>query len=156
MEHEAGIPVLMKPLSGNSNDGKAFGQVVSDHIAQLKPPTVPPIWSPTARSITPDLQKLAKTSLKWITRVPASLTEPQEVLAQAQPETMASLPDGYRYTVLASHYGGVAQRWVLIYSEHRQSQAQRTVDKQWLKQSDQEVKAFKRLCRTAFACEADA
>ena len=84
------------------------------------------------------------------------MTEAQEVLAQAQPETMASLPDGYRYAVVASNYGGVAQRWVLIYSEHRQPQAQRTVDTQWRKQRDQEVRAFKTLCRTAFACEADA
>src|SRR5204863_5431502 len=38
----------------------------------------------------------------------------------------------------------------------RQPQAQRTVDKQWHKQSADEVKAFKTLCRTAFACEADA
>jgi hypothetical protein len=30
------------------------------------------------------------------------------------------------------------------------------VDTQWRKQSAQEVRAFKRLCRTAFACEADA
>ena len=52
--------------------------------------------------------------------------------------------------------GGVAQRWVLLYSEQRQPQAQRTVDKQWRQQSDEDVKAFKRLCRTAFACEADA
>ena len=36
MEHQAGIPVLMQPLSGNSSDGKAFGQVVSDHMAQLQ------------------------------------------------------------------------------------------------------------------------
>ena len=69
---------------------------------------------------------------------------------------MAPLTEGYRYRVVPSSYGGVAQRWVLIYSEPRQPQAQRTVDKQWLKQSDREVKAFQTLCRTAFACEADA
>ena len=45
---------------------------------------------------------------------------------------------------------------MLIHSEPRQLQAQRTVDKQLLKHSEQEVKAFKQLCRTAFACEADA
>ena len=39
--------------------------------------------------------------------------------------------------------------------EPRQPHAQRTVDKQWLKPVA-EVKAFKTLCRTAFACEADA
>ena len=69
---------------------------------------------------------------------------------------MAPLTEGYRYRVVPSSYGGVAQRWVLIYSEPRQPQAQRTVDKQWRKQSDRAVKAFRTLCRTAFACEADA
>ena len=28
VEHQAGIPVLMKPLSGNSSDPQAFGQVI--------------------------------------------------------------------------------------------------------------------------------
>jgi transposase len=55
-----------------------------------------------------------------------------------------------------STYGGVAQRWVLIYSEPRQAQARRTVEKHLRKQSDTEVKAFKQLCSTSFACEADA
>ena len=45
---------------------------------------------------------------------------------------------------------------MLIASEHRQAQAQRTVDKQLLTPSAQEVKAFKKLCRMPFACEADA
>jgi transposase len=34
VEHQAGIPVLMQPLSGNSSDVHEFGQVVKDHIAQ--------------------------------------------------------------------------------------------------------------------------
>src|SRR5919202_4101420 len=157
VEHQAGIPVLMQPLSGNSHDGKAFGQVVSDHIAQLHP-TAPPSYlvADSALYSAENLQKLAEPSLKWITRVPATLHEAQAVLAQADPQTMAPLTEGYRYRVVPSSYGGVAQRWVLIYSEPRQPQAQRTVDKQWRQQSADEGKAFKTLCRTAFACEADA
>src|SRR5215510_12865318 len=69
---------------------------------------------------------------------------------------MAPLTEGYRSRVVPSSYGGVAQRWGLIYSAPRQPQAQRTVDKPWLKQSDHEVTAFQTLCRTAFAWEADA
>jgi transposase len=157
VEHQAGIPVLMQPLSGNSHDGKAFGQVVSDHIAQLHTPANPTyLVADSALYSADNLHKLAETSLTWITRVPATLTEAQAVLAQANPQTMAPLTEGYRYHVVPSSYGGVAQRWVLIHSEPRQPQAQRTVDKQWLKQSADEVKAFKTLCRTAFACEADA
>jgi transposase len=45
---------------------------------------------------------------------------------------------------------------MLIHSEPRQPQAQRTVDKQWLKHRAQEAKAFQTLWRTAFACEVDA
>src|SRR5262245_29734972 len=69
---------------------------------------------------------------------------------------MPSLQEGYRVRSLRATYGGVAQRWVLIYSEQRQPQAQRTVDTQWRQQSDHEGHVCKRLCRTAFACEADA
>jgi hypothetical protein len=138
VEHQAGIPVLMQPLSGNSSDAKAFGQVVS------------------ALYSADNLQMLAEAQMQWITRIPATLGEAQAVLAQANSQAMTPLREGYRYAVLASSYGGVVQHWVLIYSEHRQPQAQRTVDQQWLKQSDHEIKAFKTLCRTAFACKADA
>ena len=88
VEHQAGIPVLMQPLSGNSHDGKAFGQVVSDHMAQLHPTANPTyLVADSALYSAENLQKLAETSLKWITRVPATLTEAQAVLAQAPPAT---------------------------------------------------------------------
>jgi hypothetical protein len=73
------------------------------------------------------------------------LTEAHQALAQATPETIAPLTEGYRYQALASTFGGVAQRWVLIYSEHRRPQAQRTVDKHLPTQSTNEVKAFQKL-----------
>jgi hypothetical protein len=69
---------------------------------------------------------------------------------------MPPLQEGSRARRLLSTYGGVAQRWVLIYSEQRQPQAQRTVDKQWRTQRDHDVKACKTRCRTGFAWEADA
>ena len=157
VEHQAGIPVLMKPLNGNSSDAHDFGQIITDHLAQLQTTYGTTfLVADSALYSAENLQRLAATRLKWITRVPATLHEAQVVLAQADPETMAPLTEGYRYRVVPSSYGGVEQRWVLIHSEPRQPQAQRTVDKQWLKQSADEGKAFKTLCRTAFACEVDA
>ena len=35
VEHQAGIPLLMKRLSGNTSDESDFGHVVTQHIAQL-------------------------------------------------------------------------------------------------------------------------
>ena len=157
VEHQAGIPVRMKPLSGNSSDGKEVGSLVHEHIAQWQTTYgTTYLVADSALSSDDNLQKLAATHLKWITRVPATLSEAQTALAPANPHTMMPLSGGYRDQLLHSTYGGVAQRWALIYSEPRQPQAQRTADKQWSKQSDQDLKAFHKLCHSTFACEADA
>jgi hypothetical protein len=78
------------------------------------------------------------------------------VLSQADPPPMAPLPEGSRSRVVPSTSGGVAHRWGRVYAEQRQPHAQRAVDKQWRQPSAQAGKAFKTLCRTALACEAEA
>jgi transposase len=88
--------------------------------------------------------------------VPGTLNEVKAALAQVDPEQMVSLKAGYRGQTLTSTYGGVAQRWLLIESQPRRPQARRTVNKRWLKHSEKEVKAFQKLGRREFACEADA
>jgi transposase len=157
VEHQAGIPVLMTPLSGNSSDVSNFGQVVSKHMAQLHTTDgMTYLVADGALYSAENLQKLSDTRMKWITRVPATLSEAQAALAQAEPQTMVPLMEGYRYQGFTSTYGEVAQRWMLIYSEARHPQAQHTVDKQLGKQSAKEVGAFQPLCRTAFAWETEA
>jgi transposase len=157
VEHQAGMPVLMQPLHGNSSDTHDLGQIITDHMAQLQT-TYGPTVLVAARALesAENLQKLAATRLKWLTRVPATLREAQAVLAQADPQTMAPLTEGYRSPVVPSSYGGIAQRGGLIHSAPRQPQAQRTVDQQWRTQSADAGKACKTLCRTACACAADA
>jgi transposase len=157
VEHHAGMPVLRQPLSGNSSDKTDCGQIIHDHLVQwhLTSGTTS-VVADSALDSAENLQTLAETGTKWITRVPATLTEAQEALALAKPETMRPLTAGYRYDVVPSRYGGVDQRWIVLSSEHRPPQAQRSVDKRWLKHREHEAKALKKLCHTALACEADA
>jgi transposase len=155
--HQAGLPILMKPLSGNRRDAQEFGQVICAHIDQLHTTSgATYLVADSALYSEDNRQKLAHTAGKWSTRVPATLNAAQTALAQADPQTMAPLIEGYRSHALTSSDGGVEQRWVLLYSEARQPQAQRTVAKQLRKQSDKEVQALQKLCSTTFACEADA
>jgi transposase len=147
----------MQPLSGHSSDAHEFGQVIKDPMAHLHTPSgATYLVADSALYSAANLQKLAAPPLQWITRVPATLAEAQAVLAPADSQTMAPLRAGYRSRVLSSPSGGVAQCWVRLSSEQRQPQAQRTVDTQGRQQSDEDVKAFKRLCRTACACAAEA
>ena len=83
VEPQAGIPVLMHPLSGNSSDATNFGQIVREHITQWRA-TYGTTYLVADRALysAENLQKLADTSLKWMTRVPATLTEAQAVLTE--------------------------------------------------------------------------
>jgi transposase len=157
VEHQAGIPLLMKPLSGHTSDAHDFGDVVTAHMAQRQTTDgTSDLGADSALYSEETLAKLAHTGSRWLTRVPATLTEAPHALVQATPATMIPLRASYRDQVLASTAGGVAQRWLLSYSEHRRPQAQRTVDKPRLKQGTAEVNACQKLCRTTFAGAADA
>jgi transposase len=157
VEHQAGIPLWMKPLSGNSSDPVEFGRVVDEHLAQLCGDDLPRyVVADSALYSAENLGKLATSAMQWITRVPATLNEVQAHLANVDLATLAPLTDGYHYLEVSSSFGGVEQRWLVVHSEARQQRVQRTADQQLAKQSDAERKAFKKLCAQTFACEADA
>jgi transposase len=147
----------MQPLSGNSSDAQDFGEAVRASMDQLQTTYgMTYLVADSALYSEANLQKLAQTHMKWMTRVPTTVSAAQAILAQADPQSLASLTAGYRYHEFPANYGGIEQRWVLIYSERRQAQARRTVHKPWRQQRDKETKAFRQLCHTTFACEADA
>jgi len=95
VEHQAGIPVLMKPLSGKSSEGKELGHVVQEHLAPWQT-TYGTTYLVADGALYSDdnLQKLAETPIKWMPRVPATLSDAPGALAQADAETMAPLTAG--------------------------------------------------------------
>jgi transposase len=95
VEHQAGIPLLRQPVSGNTSDASDFGPVVSQPLQQLHLTYgTTYLVADSALYSAANLQKRADTGSKWITRVPATLTAAQAALAQATPETMAPLIEG--------------------------------------------------------------
>ena len=60
------------------------------------------------------------------------------------------------YTELGATYGGVKQRWLVVYTQAAHGRAEQTVNKQHLKQSQAEYKVFNALAKRSFACVADA
>jgi transposase len=157
VEQQAGMPGLLPPLSGQSRETTAVGQMVRDHLTQ-RPMTygTTSVVADSARSSADNLHTLADTGTKWIPRVPATWTEAKAVLAQATPETRLALQAGSRDDAGAARYGGVEQRWLVLHSAHRQAQVQRTVDTRWRKHREQEAHALQKFCSTAWACEAEA
>jgi transposase len=103
VEHQAGIPPLMQPLSGNTSDGSNFGRLISEPIARLH--TADGMTYLVADSVpysAENLHKLAQTGSAWITRAPATLTAAQAASEQITRKTMMPHMQGYRYRMLAS------------------------------------------------------
>jgi transposase len=157
VEPQAGIAVLMQPRSGKSRDAQEFGPGLRAHLEPLQPTygTTSGVAA-SARYRADTLPHRAHTDLPWITRVPATLSEAQAALAQADPQAMAALREGDRAPEVTSTSGGVAPRGLLISSAPRQAQAQRTVATPRRQPSDTAVNTGTKRCRTALACEAEA
>jgi len=102
------------------------------------------------------LEAHQEVGLKWIMRVPATLKEAKELVAQVNLNNMNSLVKGYKYSSAISKYGGVEQRWLIIYSEESNKSRDKRAERELLKTSQGEEKAFKKLSNQSFHCEADA
>jgi hypothetical protein len=92
VEHQAGLPLLMPPLSGHTSEAPAVGDVVTAHIAQLQTTYgTSSLVADRALDRAGNLHTLAHTGSRWITRVPAPWTAAQNTLVQATPATMTPL-----------------------------------------------------------------
>lgn len=157
VEHQAGLPLRRQPLRGHRRDTHGFGQAVRLHGPQWHTPYgLTSLVADRALYREANLEQLAQTPLKGLTRVPATVRAAQAALAQAKPPTMVALQEGDRAHEWPSTYGGVEHRGVLIDAEPRQAQARRPVDRQWRPQRDQAVTAVKTFCGVPLACEAEA
>jgi transposase len=153
-EHQSGIPLWMDALSGNSSDKESFRQTLNAHLKQLRDGIgLSLIVADSALYTAKTLQDLG--DFPWVTRVPETIGGTRELILAASDEWLKIRPER-AYTVLGSSYGGVKQRWLVVYTQAAHGRAEQTVNKQHLKQSQAEYKAFNALAKRSFACAADA
>ena len=153
-ERQAGIPLLMEALSGNSSDKESFRETVKTHIRQLQSDVgLEYVCADSALYVAETLKEM--NGYRWISRVPETLNLACDIIHAVAPELMRD-PTQAAFRSLGAVYGEVRQRWVVVYSPQAYQRALSTVDKHCLKQSSAELKAFDTLCKEDFACEADA
>lgn len=153
-ERQAGIPLLMEALSGNSSDKTGFRESIKAHLGQLQRDVgLEVVIADSALYTRETLQEM--NGYHWISRVPETLTLACELIHAVAADVMQE-PTQTAWCTLGTVYGEVRQRWVVVYSPQARQRALKSVDKHCLKQSRAELKGFERLCNTDFACEADA
>jgi Transposase len=157
VEHQAGIPTLMEPLSGNASDQGSFPELIDRHISHLqRAHGFDYVVADSALYSADHIQDLDEMGTKFITRVPGSISEAKQAVAEADVEAMDPLVEGYRGEVLRSGYGDVEQRWLLVWSEEAEQRAIDQAAKQLQREHAEEKKAFSDLKEQEFACREDA
>lgn len=152
------IPLWMEPLDGNSSDKGSFHETikkVEDFRAQID---VKGTFKWIADSALYTKEKLLKSNdYVWVTRVPETITEAKALVEKADEEiAWVEEEKGYKIKEYKSFYGGVEQRWLLVFSEQAYEREKKTLEKK-LKREEEELKqVLWHFGNQEFHCERDA
>lgn len=154
----AGFPLWMEALDGNSSDKKNFHESLAKMTKFQEALKASPefIFVADSALYTVD-QLLAAPHLRWLTRVPERIKE-VKTLCESSVESFQwiDLGSGYQMVPLSSDYGGLKQRWQLIYSEQAYQREKKSFLKRITKESEDLKKELWHLGNQIFSCEKDA
>lgn len=156
-ENQAGIPVYMQAASGNINDNEGFKNIIKQHVKSLKAAYHNRYFIGDAALYTiGSVQSFDEQNELFISRAPQKLNLVKDAISEQHNYLFTELGNGYSATWIDSNYGGVKQRWLLVFSEQAKKREQYTLDKRMLKDSNAALKSLKKLSKERFACHADA
>ena len=148
------VPLLAKTVAGNTSDKQLFRERLKELQGQIRAGEHVYFIADSALYTRTTIEDLS-SSMKWITRVPETLSETKKIIQYAGPlEDLAS--GGYQGKEFTSEYGGVKQRWLLVYSEQAYLREEKTLKKQIQKEKERKTRELNQWSRTDFDCEKDA
>ena len=149
------LPMWLEVLDGNSSDKKTFPQTVEAYCKQLSDADEPKTFvMDSAWYSANNLRECPKKAF-WISRVPETITQAKSALNVAQDE-MRIGKDGYRFYETNSDYGGVSQRWLVVFSPEGYEREKVTFMKRVNKIEQKVIKEWKKVQKQRFSCENDA
>jgi transposase len=138
--NETSIPAYLTALSGNVSDKTSMPEMAKLYLEQFSTEEETPILvADSAMYGADNLQQLSE--VKWVTRVPITLSEAKTLVAETSQEQMqASEREGYFYREFGSDYAGVEQRWLVVLYEPRRKQELAQLQKKIGREADKLAK----------------
>ena len=155
---KARFPIWMEALDGNSSDKANFHETLRKMTAFQEQLKEAPSFIFVADSALYTPEKLLNAPhLRFISRVPETIKEAQ-LLCQTPKEDLCwtELRDGYAMTNLGSLYGGIKQRWQLIFSEQACKREQKTLIRKIATEGEQLDKELWHAGNRMYTCKLDA
>ena len=148
------IPVWLEALDGNSNDRVSFPKTVQAYCKALDKPEQPYYVMDSAGYSEDNLKAMEK--VHWLTRVPETLKQAKELVAGTPKADMQPLEEGYWGKEVTSQYGGIQQRWLIVYSEAAQQREEHGLERKQAKELETAGLQWRKLMAEKFNCQADA
>ena len=148
------LPFWLEVLDGNSSDKESFPQSIKAYCRQLQGETPP--WFVMDSAGYSKENVVAWQEIGWVTRVPETVGEAKAVLRAVETEAMEDVGNGYRICPLCNLYGGIRQRWLLVYSQQAYERESKQLDKRVARAEEAAEKEWRALKRNAFQCRTDA
>lgn len=157
---DGGIPLFMQALDGNSSDNVVFRKTVTEFRKGLKSNLQQiDYWIADSKFYTKETISQVKDDVKWISRVPDTIKEARleiQHTARTLDQLQPLKDEKYSYRSHRSHYGGVAQRWLIIFSTDAKKRSAETVKKAIKKEYTEIDCQSRKRGKKGFHCEADA
>lgn len=149
------IPLWMEPLNGNSSDKTSFHETIKKVRAFQEEIDLKNNFKWIADSALYSKEKLLKEhGYLWLSRVPETIKEAKDLTMKADGLIAWNIQEnGYKTAEFESSYGGVKQRWILIYSEQAYYREKKTLEKKLGKRSEELGKTLWHLSNKEFGCE---
>jgi transposase len=106
-EQQAGIPLIMESLNGNSDDKTHFRETIKTHLEQMKNDCrLEYIVADSALYVAETLKNMS--DMLWISRVPETLKLSHHIIDTVTPHLMTDLKES-AYFSLETTYGDVKE-----------------------------------------------
>lgn len=129
VSQDGGVPFVSKSWDGNTSDTQIFQQRAEALMSAFKDTPSPRYLVADAKLYCED-NAVHLSKLGFITRIPATLKLVSQAIGQAlQWNAWQSLDDNIRYQPLALCHFGMAQRWLVVYSQAAFERAEATLKK---------------------------
>ncbi|NJP18061.1 MAG: IS1634 family transposase [Hydrococcus sp. CRU_1_1] len=147
------ILLYLRVGDGNEADSAMFGKLVTEFKQQWD---IDALFVADAAIYTAD-NLTQMSSLRWVSRVPATLTAAKQLLQDLDSSAFiaSSLP-GYKIAACGNSYAGIQQRWLVIESQARRESDLKQLDKRVATKLTSAISALKQLSTQQFACQPDA
>ncbi|MBC7227322.1 MAG: IS1634 family transposase [Thermoflexales bacterium] len=147
--YRSALPTWIQALDGNTNDSRAFPQIVAAYLAQMGEGEMPYLVADSALYSEENLQRLSE--VKWLTRVPERIGLAKGLIEAVSAEQMQpATQEGYRYLELCTVYGGVRQRWLVVWSAQAEAREGAALRERVEKEKREAERVWQALCRREF------